>query len=244
MTGVVLLSSNLGAKRLGLLRQLLPNVEAVGVIVNPTYPVAAAQLKEVEAAAASLNVRLIVTNASADHDFEPAFALLIQQRVGALLVAADPFFHSRRHQIVALAARHALPAIYEWREYSIAGGLMSYGTSITEVYRLAGVYVGRVLKGEKTADLPVIQASKFEFVINLRTAKALGLEVPLGFLPPPTRSSNEAPPVHHAAGRHGCGVAARGARAAGACSSRRRASWSRRDGIVTGLAHRLLASAR
>jgi putative ABC transport system substrate-binding protein len=180
VTGVVLLTSNLGAKRIGLLRQLLPNVDAVGVIVNPTYPIAAAQLKEVEAAAASLNVRLIVTNASADRDFEPAFALLIQQRAGALLVAADPFFHSRRDQLVALAARHALPAIYEWREYSVAGGLMSYGTSVTEAYRLAGVYVGRVLKGEKTADLPVIQTTKFEFVINLRTAKALGLEVPLG----------------------------------------------------------------
>jgi putative ABC transport system substrate-binding protein len=109
VTGVVLLTSNLEAKRIGLLRQLLPNVDAVGVIVNPAYPVAAAQLKEAEAAAASLNVRLIVTNASADRDFEPAFALLIQQRAGALLVAADPFFHSRRDQIVALAARHALP---------------------------------------------------------------------------------------------------------------------------------------
>jgi putative tryptophan/tyrosine transport system substrate-binding protein len=180
VTGVVLLTSNLGAKRIGLLRQLLPNVDAVGVIVNPTYPIAAAQLKEVEAAAASLNVRLIVTNASADRDFEPAFTLLIQQGAGALLVAADPFFHSRRDQIIALAARHALPAIYEWREYSVAGGLMSYGTNITEASRLAGVYVGRVLKGEKTADLPVIQTTKFEFVINLRTAKALGLEVPLG----------------------------------------------------------------
>jgi ABC-type uncharacterized transport system substrate-binding protein len=180
VTGIVLLTSNLGAKRIGLLRQLLPNVDAVGVLVNPTYPVAAAQFKEVEAAAANLNIRLIVTNASADRDFEPAFALLIQQRAGALLVAADPFFHSRRDQIVALAARHALPAVYEWHAYAVAGGLMSYGTSITEAYRLAGVYVGRVLKGEKPADLPVIQTSKFELAINLRTAKALGLEVPLG----------------------------------------------------------------
>jgi len=134
VTGVVLLTSNLGAKRLGLLRQLLPKVDAVGVLVNPTYTVAAAQLKEVEAAA-SLNVRLIVTNASADRDFAPAFALLIQERAGALLVAADPFFQSRRDQIVSLAARHAIPAIYEWREYAVAGGLMSYGTSLTAAYR-------------------------------------------------------------------------------------------------------------
>jgi putative ABC transport system substrate-binding protein len=135
VTGVVLFTSSLGAKRIGLLRQLLPNIDAVGVLVNPTYPVAAAQLKEVEAAAASLNVRLIVTNASADRDFEPAFAL-IQQRAGALFVAADPFFNSRRDQIVALAARYAVPAIYEWREYAVAGGLMSYGTSLTDDHQL------------------------------------------------------------------------------------------------------------
>jgi putative ABC transport system substrate-binding protein len=179
VTGVVLFTSSLGAKRIGLLRQLLPNIDAVGVLVNPTYPVAAAQLKEVEAAAASLNVRLIVTNASADGDFEPAFAL-IQQRAGALFVAADPCFNSRRDQIVALAARYAVPAIYEWREYAVAGGLMSYGTSLTDAYRHAGSYVGRILKGEKPAELPVMQTTKFELVINLKTAKALGLDVPLG----------------------------------------------------------------
>jgi putative ABC transport system substrate-binding protein len=179
VTGVVLFTSSLGAKRIGLLRQLLPNIDAVGVLVNPTYPVAAAQLKDVEAAAASLNVRLIVTNASADRDFEPAFAL-IQQRAGALFVAADPFFNSRRDQIVALAARYAVPAIYEWREYAVAGGLMSYGTSLTDAYRHAGSYVGRILKGEKPAELPVMQTTKFELVINLKTAKALGLDVPLG----------------------------------------------------------------
>ena len=179
VTGVVLFTSSLGAKRIGLLRQLLPNIDSVGVLVNPTYPVAAAQLKEVEAAAASLNVRLIVTNASADRDFEPAFAL-IQQRAGALFVAADPFFNSRRDQIVALAARYAVPAIYEWREYAVAGGLMSYGTSLTDAYRHAGSYVGRILKGEKPAELPVMQTTKFELVINLKTAKALGLDVPLG----------------------------------------------------------------
>jgi len=180
VTGVVLLTSNLGAKRIGLLRQLIPKVDAVGVLVNPTYPVSAAQLKEVQEAAASINVRLIVANASADRDFESAFALLVQQGAGALLVAADPFFYSRRDQIVGLAARYAIPAIYEWREYAFAGGLMSYGTSVTDAYRLAGVYTGRVLKGEKPAELPVMQTTKFDFVINLKTAKALGLDVPIG----------------------------------------------------------------
>ena len=180
VTGVVLLSSNLGAKRIGLLRELVPKADAIGALVNPTYPVATAQLKEVQEAAASVGVRLIIANASAERDFEPAFALLVQQRSSALMISSDPFFNSRRDQIVALAARHAVPAIYEWREFAEAGGLMSYGTSVTEAYRLAGIYAGRVLKGDKPADLPVMQSSKFEFVINLKTAKALGLDVPLG----------------------------------------------------------------
>jgi len=180
VTGVVLLSSNLGAKRIGLLRELVPKADAIGALVNPTYPVATAQLKEVQEAAASFGVRLIIANASAERDFEPAFALLVQQRSSALMISSDPFFNSRRDQIVALAARHAVPAIYEWREFAEAGGLMSYGTSVTEAYRLAGIYAGRVLKGDKPADLPVMQSSKFEFVINLKTAKALGLDVPLG----------------------------------------------------------------
>jgi len=180
VTGVVLLTSNLGAKRIGLLRQLIPTVEAIGLLLNPTYADAAAQLKEMETSAASVNVRLIIANASADSDLAPAFARFIKERAGAFLIAADPFFNSRRDQIVALAARHAIPAIYEWREYAIAGGLMSYGTSITDGYRQAGMYAGRILKGDKPADLPVIQTAKFEFVINLKTAKALGLDVPLG----------------------------------------------------------------
>ena len=179
VTGVVVLTSNLGAKRIGLLREF-PNASAIGVFDNPTNPVAAAQLKEVQAAAASVDVRLIIANASAGRDFEPAFALFVQQRASALIVSADPFFNSQRDRIVALVARHALPAIYEWREFTEAGGLMSYGTSVTDAYRLAGIYAGRVLKGEKPADLPVIQSSKFELVINLKTAKALGLDVPLG----------------------------------------------------------------
>ena len=180
VTGAVLLTDDLGAKRLGLLRQLLPKLDAVGVLVNPTYPVASGQLKELQLAAASITVRLIVANASVERDFEPAFAQLLQQGAGAFLVAADPFFNSRRDQIVALATRHAIPAIYEWREYALAGGLMSYGTSLTDAYRQVGIYAGRILKGEKPADLPVIRTAKFEFVINLKTAKALGLDVPLG----------------------------------------------------------------
>jgi putative tryptophan/tyrosine transport system substrate-binding protein len=162
------------------LRELVPKADPIGALVNPTFPVAATQLKEVQAAAASVGVRHIIANASAERDLEPAFALLVQQRSSAVMISADPFFNSRRDQIVALAARHAVPAIYEWREFAEAGGLMSYGTSVTDAYRLAGMYTGRVLKGEKPADLPVIQSSKFEFVINLRTAKALGLDVPLG----------------------------------------------------------------
>ena len=180
VTGVTVLTSNLGAKRIGLLRELIPSADSIGVLVNSTYPVATGQLKEVQAAAASVDVRLIIANASDGRDFEPAFALFVQQRASALIVSADPFFNSQRDRIVALAARHALPAIYEWREFTEAGGLMSYGTSVTDAYRLAGIYAGRALKGEKPADLPVIQSSKFELVINLKTAKALGLDVPLG----------------------------------------------------------------
>src|SRR5262249_15510252 len=129
VTGAVLLTSNLGAKRIGLLRQLVPNANPIGVLVNPTYPIAEAQLKEVQAAAASVGVRLIIANASAERDFEPAFTLLVQQGSSALMISSDPFFNSQRDRIVALAALHVIPAIYEWREFAEAGGLMSYGTS-------------------------------------------------------------------------------------------------------------------
>jgi len=182
VTGVTLFTSNLEAKRIGLLRELVPKADGIGVLNNPTYPPAADQLKEVQAAAASVDVRVVVANASDERDFEPAFALLFQQQPSALMISSDPFFYTRREQLVGLVARHAIPAIYEWRGYAEAGGLMSYGTDLPDAYRQAGTYTGRILKGEKPADLPVLQPTKFELVINLRTAKTLGLEAPLSLL--------------------------------------------------------------
>jgi ABC-type uncharacterized transport system substrate-binding protein len=148
------------------------------VLVNPNYQPAESQLRDVQEAAARLGVQLVILRANTESDFEDAFRSLTQQRAAALLVAASPFFNSWRDQLVELSARNAVPAIYEWREFAEAGGLMSYGTSLTDVYRQAGSYVGRVLGGAKPADLPVVQATKFEFVINLKIAKALGITVP------------------------------------------------------------------
>jgi putative ABC transport system substrate-binding protein len=136
------------------------------------------QLRDAQEAAASLGVKLIVVRANAESEFDAAFSTVVQQKAGAILIGASPFFNSRRQQLIVLAARHGLPAIYEWRDYVEAGGLMSYGTRLAEAYRQAGVYAGRILKGDKPADLPVVQVTKFEFVINLSTAKALGIEVP------------------------------------------------------------------
>jgi putative tryptophan/tyrosine transport system substrate-binding protein len=177
-TGVHIFTAGLAAKRLGLLLELVPKAATIAILVNPNNPGSALQLKDTQKAAESLGRKLVVLKAAAQGDFDTVFAALAQLQAGALVVGADPLFNSRREQLVVLAARHAVPAIYEWREFAAAGGLMSYGTSLVEAYRQVGIYAGKILKGAKPADMPVVQSTKFEFVINLSTAKALGIEVP------------------------------------------------------------------
>jgi len=181
-TGVSFIASELVAKQSELLHQLVPNAVVIGVLVNPTSANAEVQLKDVPAAARTLGLEIVVQNASSERDFDAAFAALVQQRAGALVVGSDPLFYTRRQQLAAMATRHALPAIYADREYAEAGGLMSYGTSIAAAFRQAGVYTGRILRGEQPAELPVMQATKFDLTINLITAKALGITVPPGLL--------------------------------------------------------------
>jgi putative ABC transport system substrate-binding protein len=178
VTGANLLTSQLEPKRLGLLRALLPNGTRIALLTNPTYPEVENQKRDVLAAARVSGHEIVTVSARDESEIDKVFADLPRLRIDALQVAADPFFNSRRNQIVALAARAAIPAIYEWREYVAAGGLMSYGTVIADLYRQTGRYAGRVLKGEKPADMPILQPSKFEFVLNLAAAKALGLKVP------------------------------------------------------------------
>jgi putative tryptophan/tyrosine transport system substrate-binding protein len=178
LTGVSTFNAVLGAKRLELLQELVPKATVIAVLVNPNQPSTATQLRDVKEAAHSLGLQLNVLNASSEGDLDAAFAAIVQQRAGALLVGADPFFNIRREQLVTLATRFKTPAIYVLREFVAVGGLVSYGTSLTDVYRPVGIYVGRILKGEKPRDLPVVQPTKFELVINLKTAKALGLEIP------------------------------------------------------------------
>jgi putative ABC transport system substrate-binding protein len=179
VTGFTLLTNEMEPKRLGMLHELVPGVSLIGVLLNPSSPPAARQLQELEQAAGTIGRRLLVSKASNDVELNAAFALLLQQRVGALLVAADSYFDTRADRITAFAAQNRLPAIYQFRDYAVVGGLISYGPSITDGYRQAGIYAARILKGAKPADLPVVQPTKFEFVINLKTAKALGLDVPL-----------------------------------------------------------------
>jgi putative ABC transport system substrate-binding protein len=178
ITGVYHFATGLEAKRLGLLHEMLPKATPIAVLINPNFADAENQLRDVQEAAARLGVQLVVVRANAESDFNAAFSTVVQQRSGALLVGASPFFNNRREQLVVLAARHALPTIYEWRDFAAAGGLMSYGTSLADAYRQVGVYTGLILKGAKPADLPVVQSTRFELVINLSTAKALGIEVP------------------------------------------------------------------
>jgi putative ABC transport system substrate-binding protein len=178
VTGVTFLAGALGAKRLELLRHLVPNATIIGVLVNPSSPETEAERKDLQDAAQAIGQQLIILDVSSDHDIETAFATFVQRGVRAMLVGSGPFLTSYRERVVALATRYALPASYNLREYVVAGGLMSYGTSITDAYRQVGIYTGRILNGEKPADLPVMQSTKFEFVINLKTAKTLGLTVP------------------------------------------------------------------
>ena len=177
ITGIYFFTQGLEGKRLGLLHELVPTAKTIAVLINTDYSPAKNQLRDVQEAAARLGVQVLVLRANVEADFEAVFADLVRQGAGALLVCASPFFASQRQQLVVLAARHAVPAIYEWREYAAAGGLMSYGTNLNDAYRQMGVYAGRVLKGEKPADLPILQSTAFEFVINLRTARALGIAV-------------------------------------------------------------------
>jgi putative tryptophan/tyrosine transport system substrate-binding protein len=182
ITGIYFFTQGLEAKRLGLLHELVPKATTIAVLINSNYQPAESQLRDVQEAAARLNVQLVVLRANTESDFDAAFTSLTQRRGGALLVAASPFFNSWRERLVVLAARHAVPAIYEWREFAEAGGLMSYGTNLADAYRQAGIYVGKILRGATPADLPVVRATKFEFVLNLKTAKALGLAVPQSLL--------------------------------------------------------------
>jgi ABC-type uncharacterized transport system substrate-binding protein len=178
-TGVSVFTTVLEAKRIELLRELVPKAALIAVFLDPTFGGADIQLHEVEAAARAIGQQIRILNVSTDSEIETAFASVTEMRANALAVVGNPFLNSRRNQLVALATRHAIPAIYELREFATAGGLMSYGPSITDVYRQVGVYTGRILQGEKPADLPVLQPTKFELVINLKTAKTLGLSIPL-----------------------------------------------------------------
>jgi len=177
-TGINFFVSAMEAKRLGLLRDLLPTATLIAVLLNPSYAGFEVQSRDVQEAANALGLKIHVLHASSEQAIHAAFTTLARMRADALLVGSDPFFNGRREQLVTLAAHYAIPAIYELREFVEAGGLMSYGTSITDAYRQIGLYTARILKGEKPADLPVVQSTKFEFIINLKTAKVLGIEVP------------------------------------------------------------------
>ena len=182
LTGVVQFNQGLEAKRLGLLHQTVPKADPIAALVNSNFVSADAQVRDVQEAATRLGVQPVILRANTENEIDAAFATLVQRRVGALLVCAAPFFYTKHPQLLLLAARHGVPTIYERRDFVEVGGLMSYGTSLADAYRQMGVYAGRILAGEKPADLPVVQLTKFEFVINLKTANALGLTLSSGVL--------------------------------------------------------------
>jgi ABC-type uncharacterized transport system substrate-binding protein len=182
VTGVSLFVSVLEGKKLELLRELVPMAAVIGFLVNPNNPRADVDTADMQAAARALGKLLLILKADGEHDFDAVFTNLAQQRVDALVVHTEPFFLSRRDHLVELAARYSIPTIYGLREFAAAGGLISYGTKLSDSYRQVGIYTGKILKGEKPADLPVMQPTKFEFVINLKAAKALGLTVPTSLL--------------------------------------------------------------
>jgi putative ABC transport system substrate-binding protein len=181
-TGIDILTNTLEAKRLGLLHELVPQAATIGFLLNPNSPAAKRQLRDVEEAARVLGLRIHVLRANSDREIDAAFQTVAQRRIVALAVAANTFFDTRREKLVALAARHAAPTIYHFREYAEAGGLMSYGIDLPAAYRQVGVYAGQILKGAKPADMPVMQPTKFELVINLKTATVLGLTIPQSLL--------------------------------------------------------------
>jgi putative ABC transport system substrate-binding protein len=178
VTGVVFFASGLGAKRLDLLRQLVRGTKSIAVLIDPNYPNAERERRDVKAGAQAFGLQLVIVDAASESDIERAFSTFVQRGADALLVGTGAFLNSNRERIVALAARHGLPASYVWREAVAVGGLMSYASSITDANRQAGIYAGRLLKGEKPSDLPVMRSTKFEFALNLKTAKTLGLDIP------------------------------------------------------------------
>jgi putative tryptophan/tyrosine transport system substrate-binding protein len=190
LTGFSIMAIELETKRFDLLSEFVPKARVMGLLVNPNSPAAERTMADVSDAARIKGLQLHILKASAEGDFESAYASLVDLQAGALVVAADPFFNSRRQELVVLAARHAVPAIYEWREFAELGGLISYGPSQTDMVRQVGAYVGRILAGAKPADLPIQQPTRFELVINFKTAKTLGLPVPPSILARATRSSN------------------------------------------------------
>jgi putative ABC transport system substrate-binding protein len=181
-TGIYMLTAALESKRLELLHEVVPKAATIGIIVDPNSPDTERQLRELPKAASSIGQRIIILKAGSERDVEAAFASIAAERVEALLIASSPFYLPLREQIVALASRHRVPAIYFFRDFAVAGGLMSYGTDLPDAYRQAGGYAGRILKGERPSDLPVQQSTKVEFVINLKTAKSLGLSIPIPLL--------------------------------------------------------------